>query len=175
MILGKTVSFTAVRVEACRTGRNAGKPGPCPKGGPGLPGVSKVGKTIKKATAAPKVERRGANEKEQKINERHAEVEKIMKKREHHGLPTKNIVPMMEAIGRQKGWRKPNMGDMSMQYRGENGNGELRLHPDGWRATAPADPSRNLPAVDRVFLDINAARAMVIRNAGAPRPTKAAA
>lgn len=170
-ILGKTVTFTQ-RIEACRVGPNAGKPGVCPGGGIG----SKIGKIVKKATAAPKAQApsyRGLSDADKSRQARHAVTEKILKKKTHAGMPTENIVPVMQSIGSQKGWRKPDLGLMEVKYNGDKGDGTLRLDPKGWRAMSPATPWR--PGLDKVFGDINEARAAVVGHVGAPRaPAKKA-
>lgn len=170
-ILGKPVTF-ASDIEACRTqGKNpdgSWPRGKCKTLKDGDGGGGK--KTVRKATAQPTI-RRGTNEQDRQVQQRHAEVDKIIKKKDHFGIPGSEITNVFETMGERKGF-KANLGEMSVTYRGRNGAAKLSLHPKGFRVTAPANPAENLPALDQIFTDINLGRNAMMRHAGEPGPAQ---
>jgi hypothetical protein len=166
-ILGDPVTFSS-RVEACKIGRV--RPGPCPKDltpGDGKPGIGK-----KKAVAKGPDPSRGVSDRDKAVNQRHAEVAKILKKKDHFGTPTSEIPKILTIQGEKPGWTKPNLGDMSVKYRGQHGDAEIRLHQQGWQAIAPGNPQDNLPPLHQVFPDFNSAHTAVLKNAGPRRVRK---
>lgn len=169
-ILGRPLTFSS-SVEACKTIKvgNRFKPGPCPKN----PGKGETGKTKalpKKATKPPGLlpdeERKAAEEKRVR---RDAEIEKIMNKPDHFGLPSSQIPKALTDVALFPGWETPLLRSMSIQYRGKHGYGSISLHPQGWQAIAPGNPDTNLPPLHQVFRDITQARIAVQQNAGPRR------
>lgn len=115
-ILGKPVTFSTSRIEACRTGRNAGKPGICPGGHPGSgPSI------LKKQISGPR-------------SSRLAEVHRLTMRPRIGNSPVRDVIEKFRSVRDKPNWESDSQ-SLTATYNGSKGRTRVSAESLGFETT----------------------------------------